>query len=48
MMMTYKVEITKVYFVQAESERQAVQIALEMLDTGKSAIFVCHVVEVSR
>jgi hypothetical protein len=36
--MTYKVEITKVYFVQAESEGEAVQIALEMLESGKSVM----------
>jgi hypothetical protein len=46
--MTYKVEITKVYFVQADSEGEAVQIALEMLESGKSVIYLCHVVEVSR
>jgi hypothetical protein len=36
--MTYKVEITKVYFVQAEFEGEAVQIALEMLESGKSVM----------
>jgi len=46
--MTYKVEITRVYFVQAESEGEAAQIALEMLESGKSVIYLCQVVEVGR
>jgi hypothetical protein len=35
----------KVYFVQAESEGEAVQIALEMLESRKSVVYVCLVVE---
>jgi hypothetical protein len=46
--MLYAVEITKVYFVQAESEGEAVQIALEMLERGESVIYLCLVVKVSR
>jgi hypothetical protein len=45
--MMYEVEIANVYFVQAESAGEAVQIALEMLERGESVIYVCRVVEVS-